>query len=79
MSNKFLRTEDGVDYFDFNCSCGAAGELGVATENAMEPFGCPEGCGATYVRWRPDKIPALKCVVQPVYLVCPSNPPPSSP
>jgi hypothetical protein len=68
---KFLRTEDGKDWFNFVCTgCQSEGEIGIPREDGMQPFGCPEGCGATYVRWYPKaegNIPALKCVVQPYF------------
>jgi hypothetical protein len=66
--SQYLRTTNGSDVFDFCCKgCGAEYELAIPTSDGMEPFGCPEGCGATYVRWRPDgKEPALQCVVQPM-------------
>jgi hypothetical protein len=66
---KFLRTDDGKDWFEFVCAgCQAEGEIGIPREDGMQPFGCPEGCGATYVRWYPNVArPALKCVVQPYF------------
>lgn len=64
---RYLRTEAGHHYFDFVCpGCGGEGELGLRTDD-FKPFGCPEGCGATFVMWRPDKNPAIRCVVQPVF------------
>jgi len=66
---RFTQTDgNGFDRFDFVCEgCGSEGEIRIAKGQGMRPFGCPNGCGATYVRWRPDGFtPALKCVVKPV-------------
>lgn len=70
MSNrtKYLRTEDGRDWFNFVCvGCRSEGELGIPLVDGMKPFGCPDGCGATYVRWNPGRTPTLKCVVRPYF------------
>ena len=62
---KYLGQKDGNDEFAFVCpGCGAEGTLGVPRRLGMQPFGCPEGCGSTFVRWSPGLIPILKCVVQ---------------
>jgi len=65
----FKETKDGMDWFDFVCEgCGSEGEIGILRAEGMKPFGCPEGCGATYVRWYPTVArPALKCVVKPFF------------
>jgi hypothetical protein len=65
----FLRTEDNSDWFHFVCmACESEGEIGIPREQGMKPFGCPEGCGATYVRWYPHgPEPSLKCVVRPYF------------
>ncbi len=65
---EFLRSENGNDIFNFICvGCQSAGELSIPQSAGMQPFGCPEGCGATYVCWRPGETPVLKCVVQPLF------------
>ncbi len=62
----FLRTEGAVNYFDFRCpSCGAEGEIGLDA-NDLGQFGCPERCGAGFVHYRANKVPAVRCVVRPV-------------
>lgn|SRR5262245_60868020 len=58
--------ETGVVY-DFACEgCGTRGEVTVPVE-ARQPFGCPEGCGATYVQWQAPSGYELMCVVCPVF------------
>ncbi|MFH1739143.1 MAG: hypothetical protein ABIH23_09050 [bacterium] len=57
--------EGSMIYFDFLCpGCGAQGELGIDAKDGMKPLGCPEGCGSTFVPWKPDNKWRLKCVVQ---------------
>jgi hypothetical protein len=67
----FKETKDGLDYFNFVCEgCGCEGEIGIPRKDGMKPFGCPEGCGATYVRWNPSRSvaePTLRCVVKPYF------------
>jgi hypothetical protein len=64
---KEKRRDGTMIYFDFTCpGCGRAGELGLDSAEGMTPFGCPEGCGATFVLWQPSgEQYELKCVVQP--------------
>lgn len=64
------RRDGDMVYFDFVCEgCKAEGELGLDMTEGMKPFGCPEGCGATYVPWMPDgHTYVLKCVVEPFFL-----------
>ena len=58
--------EGSIVYFDFLCpGCGAHGKLGIDTNDGMKPFGCPEGCGSTFVQSKPDDKWRLRCVVQP--------------
>lgn len=67
-AQKFLKTENGMNFYHFTCEgCGAEGELEVPV-GARETFGCPEGCGATYVQWNNPltEHPDLQCVVCPV-------------
>jgi len=54
--------------YAFKCEgCGAEGEIAVPLVE-FGPFGCPEGCGATYIQWRPPAGGyALQCVVCPVF------------
>lgn len=54
--------------YDFVCEgCGSEGELKVPIDECRS-FGCPEGCGATYVQWFPPGKPAtLRCVVRPYF------------
>lgn len=60
--------EDGENIYAFVCEgCGSEGELAIP-EGDMHPFGCPDGCGATYIQWTPPgKPPTLRCVVCPVF------------
>jgi hypothetical protein len=52
--------------YDFRCpTCGAEGELSMP-EDMREPFGCPEGCGTTYVQYRAHTHLHLRCVAWPV-------------
>lgn len=64
----FLRESETELFFYFVCKgeCGAEGELGLLKEEGMKPFGCPEGCGATYVPWNDRGLWRLECVVLPV-------------
>lgn len=66
---EYIKTADGHDYFKFRCQgCDAEGELAVSRAQGQKPFGCPERCGASYVRIKPtDKPPYLACVVCPVW------------
>lgn len=53
--------------YDFTCEgCGCKGELGVPL-NAHATFGCPEGCGATYIQTNHLNVPSLTCVVCPIF------------
>lgn len=64
--SKHLRTEDGKDFFHFVCvGCDAEGELGLASDD-YRPFGCPAGCGSTYLHYRGDGGHKLVAVVAPV-------------
>lgn len=65
---KQKRSKGSMVYFDFVCpGCDATGELGIDTKDGMKPFGCPEGCGATFVPWQPTVARwELRCVVQPM-------------
>lgn len=50
--------------------CGAEGNLRIGITQGMKPFGCPDGCGATYVMWRNplnENRYELNCVVCPVF------------
>lgn len=67
-SQDSVRIEEGQAWFDFECpGCGATGKLGVPLEE-KGPFGCPAGCGSTFLKWRPDpnqqELYRLTCVVQ---------------
>ena len=54
--------------YHFVCEgCGSEGELELPIDR-HSPFGCPEGCGATYIQWQnPDGKMQLTCVVAPVF------------
>ncbi len=40
-------------YFDFVCpGCKSEGELGIDTTEGYKTFGCPAGCGATFLPYR---------------------------
>ena len=63
---RFTGTSDGQHWFEFRClGCGCWGTLGVRTTD-RDPIGCPEGCGATYILWIPNKTPVLNCVCKPI-------------
>lgn len=59
---------DGCYWYHFTCEgCGASGDMGVEV-GEHGSFGCPEGCGATYIQWHPTgHMAALKCVVCPIF------------
>ena len=59
--------EGKIVKYSFICAgCKAEGDLGVPIDQ-HKPFGCPEGCGATYVQWKYKEVFRLKCVVCPVF------------
>jgi hypothetical protein len=61
--SKILRTNGSIVTFHYKCSaCEAEGELDLDRRDGMKSFGCPAGCGATYVPIQ-DR---LECVVLPV-------------
>jgi hypothetical protein len=66
----FLRETPEQIFFHFVCQgCGSEGELGLEKKDGMAPFGCPEGCGATYVPWNDQVLGRgwrLECVVCPI-------------
>ena len=66
----FLRETPEQIVFHFVCQgCGSEGELGLEKKDGMAPFGCPEGCGATYVPWNDQVLGRgwrLECVVCPI-------------
>lgn len=68
MSRLLRETKDRT-VWKFTCEgCGAEGKLDLFKRDGMKPFGCPEGCGATYVPWRPTPITwQLRCVVKPYF------------
>lgn len=52
--------------FHFVCQgCDAEGDLQLEKKDGMKSFGCPEGCGATYVPWKYLGGWRLTCVVCP--------------
>jgi hypothetical protein len=54
--------------FHFVCDgCGAEGDLTLAKADGHKSFGCPEGCGATYVPWKYLGEWKLECVVCPIF------------
>jgi hypothetical protein len=54
--------------FHFVCEgCGAEGELELDKKDNLKSFGCPDGCGATYVPWKYLGEWNLECVVCPVF------------
>jgi hypothetical protein len=67
----FLRETDQQIFFHFVCEgCGSEGELGLEKKHGMKSFGCPEGCGATYVPWKDEVFGRgwrLQCVVCPMF------------
>lgn len=71
MTRAAIQTASRVDgdtvYFNFKCSCGAEGELGILASEGCKPFGCPEKCGNTYVPYRGIyREWLLRCVVEKV-------------
>jgi hypothetical protein len=68
MGNFAIDKRDHAYVYDFMCeACECGGELLVPIDERRS-FGCPEGCGATYVQWHPPgRLAALKCVVRPVF------------
>ncbi len=63
---KFLRTEDGLNWYRLRCACGDEGEVGFLV-NRRATFGCPENCGTVWLQSDPGKTPALRCVVRPYF------------
>jgi hypothetical protein len=69
-ATKFLSETPTEITFRFVCECedcDAEGDLTLDKADGMKPFGCPEGCGATYVPWKYNGHWQLKCVVLPCY------------
>lgn len=68
MSRMLRETKDRT-VWKFVCEgCGAEGQLELFKRDGMKLFGCPEGCGATYVPWKPDgEHWQLRCVVKPYF------------
>jgi hypothetical protein len=69
MNSQFAReVKDGVAKYAFVCEgCGAIGDLGVPLDTTGT-FGCPEGCGTTYIQYKDLGAKwALMCVVRPVF------------
>jgi hypothetical protein len=66
---KAKRYEGTMVYFDFVCpGCKSEGELGIDTTEGYKTFGCPAGCGATFLPYRDRRQRwVLRCVVQPVF------------
>lgn len=63
MPSKLKSETDSEIEFDFVCDgCGAEGTLGILKKDGMAPFGCPEGCGATYVPWKRIALPGHSSV-----------------
>lgn len=72
MNTSIAETQTEIT-FRFKCECedcDADGDLTLQKSDGYKPFGCPEGCGATYVPWQ-NPLHAnkweLKCVVLPHY------------
>lgn len=68
--SKFTGESATEIFFDYVCDCedyDAEGEIALLKAEGMKPFGCPEGCGATYVPWQYQGRWQLKCVVLPQY------------
>jgi len=64
---KAKESTGGFNTYDYVCEgCGTAGELNVPEDQKL-PFGCPGGCGATYVQWKENGESRLKCVVCPIF------------
>ena len=68
MSTTFFHETDDEIMFHFVCEgCESEGELALKKKDGMQPFGCPEDCGAQYVPWKFQGIWHLRCVVLPVF------------
>lgn len=68
METKCTQETTEKTIWHFVCvGCGAEGELELLKADGMKPFGCPEGCGATYVPWKYLGEWTLKCVVMPMF------------
>jgi hypothetical protein len=69
MSNVAREVKDGKAKYDFVCEgCKSAGRLGVPIDLVGKTFGCPEGCGATYVLFKNlEGAWELMCVVCPIF------------
>lgn len=68
--SKSVCTKETAEHivFNFVCEgCGAEGELQLDKSDGMKSFGCPEGCGATYVPWKYEGQWRLECVVCPIF------------
>jgi hypothetical protein len=64
--SKILRQTPTQVVWEFVCeACGEQGELTLEKADGMQAFGCPEGCGATYVPWTEQG--RLVCVCRPVF------------
>lgn len=67
--SKVIRQTATEEVWHFCCeACGAEGELTLQKADGMKSFGCPEGCGATYVPCRTVGR-KLICVVLPFFRV----------
>jgi len=68
VQSEFMAETDREIFFHFRCECehcGAEGELSLLKSEGHKPFGCPQGCGATYVPWKHLGHWRLTCVVLP--------------
>lgn len=68
MRSIHIGTAEGIDRWHFACvCCGSQGELDIPVRERLQPFGCPEGCGATYVAYTGvTGRQELMCVVRPI-------------
>ena len=66
MSAVYLRTKKGNHRYRFRCpGCKCDGVL-IVPVGQRGTFGCPEGCGATFVQWTNSETPTITAVVVPV-------------
>jgi hypothetical protein len=62
------RVDAKYAHFHFVCpGCESGGDLSVGLIEKHKPFGCPEGCGATFVLWQHVISWRLRAVVVPVF------------
>jgi hypothetical protein len=68
MPAKFIEKNGKMLAFEFTCDgCKSEGRIELNESEFYKPFGCPEGCGATFILWHSPEGPAIQCVVCPIF------------